>query len=79
MRLTSFSDYSLRAPMCQSLQPDRMATIPQIATFYAMLDRYMVADMAREPKKMPSLFGVAWQQSYGKNDRGLVSIPKRVL
>jgi Rrf2 family nitric oxide-sensitive transcriptional repressor len=41
MRLTSFTDYSLRVLMYLALQPDKLATIPQIAAAYEISENHL--------------------------------------
>jgi Rrf2 family nitric oxide-sensitive transcriptional repressor len=41
MRITSFTDYSLRVLMYLALQPDRLATIPQIAAAYDISENHL--------------------------------------
>lgn len=42
MRLTSFSDYTLRVLMFLALNPDRLATIPEIATAYGISENHLM-------------------------------------
>lgn len=42
MRLTSFTDYTLRVLMYLTLQPDRLATIPEIARAYAISENHLM-------------------------------------
>ena len=42
MRLTSFTDYSLRVLMYLALEPDRLATIPEIARAYAISENHLM-------------------------------------
>ncbi len=42
MRLTSFTDYSLRVLMYLALQPERLATIPEIARAYAISENHLM-------------------------------------
>ncbi len=41
MRLTSFSDYSLRVLMYLALEPKRLATIPEIAAAYGISENHL--------------------------------------
>ena len=42
MRLTSFTDYTLRVLMYLALQPERLATIPEIARAYAISENHLM-------------------------------------
>lgn len=42
MRLTSFSDYTLRVLMFLALDPDRRATIPEIAAAYGISENHLM-------------------------------------
>lgn len=41
MRLTTFTDYSLRVLMYLALQPERRATIPEIAAAYGISEHHL--------------------------------------
>jgi Rrf2 family nitric oxide-sensitive transcriptional repressor len=42
MRLTSFSDYTLRVLMYLALEPGRLATIPEIAAAYGISENHLM-------------------------------------
>ena len=42
MRLTSFSDYSLRVLMYLAVKPERLATIPEIAKAYSISENHLM-------------------------------------
>jgi Rrf2 family nitric oxide-sensitive transcriptional repressor len=42
MRLTTFSDYTLRVLMYLALEPDRLATIPEIAAAYRISENHLM-------------------------------------
>lgn len=42
MRLTSFTDYTLRVLMYLALEPERLATIPEIARAYAISENHLM-------------------------------------
>lgn len=42
MRLTSFTDYSLRVLMYLALKPEQLATIPEIAQAYAISENHLM-------------------------------------
>ncbi len=42
MRLTTFSDYTLRVLMYLALSPDRLATIPEIAAAYDISENHLM-------------------------------------
>lgn len=42
MRLTTFSDYTLRVLMYLALEPERLATIPEIATAYDISENHLM-------------------------------------
>ena len=42
MRLTSFTDYSLRVLMYLAVKPEQLATIPEIAKAYAISENHLM-------------------------------------
>lgn len=42
MRLTTFSDYTLRVLMYLALEPERLATIPEIAAAYGISENHLM-------------------------------------
>ncbi len=42
MRLTTFTDYTLRVLMYLALEPDRLATIPQVANAYGISENHLM-------------------------------------
>ncbi len=42
MRLTTFSDYTLRVLMFLALNPDRLVTVPEIAAAYGISENHLV-------------------------------------
>ena len=42
MRMTTFTDYTLRVLMYLALDPDRLATIPEVATAYGISENHLM-------------------------------------
>ena len=42
MRLTSFTDYSLRVLMYLAVKPEQLATIPEIAKAYSISENHLM-------------------------------------
>ena len=42
MRMTTFTDYTLRVLMYLALDPDRLATIPEVAAAYGISENHLM-------------------------------------